>query len=334
MNKEQFMNEIKRAMEPVINSSQMSVLISTLSKLVQHIDITSSEYALSMDLQNNHKLINCFLACKRIDGLAPKSERAYMFTIRKFLDYINWLPIPKIDTNTIRLYLLHCEQSGNSKSTCDNVRRNLNSFFQWLEDEDYIAKNPCRKIKRMKDEHKIKRYFTDLEIEMLRDSCKDIRELALIDLLISSGIRVGEVPTIKISEIDWSEGRFTVTGKGNKQRYCYMTVRAKKHLQDYLKDREKKGIHSDYLFCRMKSPYTKIGSAAIGKLVKQIGERSGVADIHVHGIRSYFATNLSDKGVAAQVIQALMGHESYSTTVRYYCRPNTKEAREAVLSCA
>lgn len=334
MTKEQFINEIVSAMSNALDNSQSTQLINTLSIMLKDVELIATNNQLSTDLQNNHKILNCFFACKKIDGMSFDTEKTYKFDIGKFLDYINWMPLTKVDTNVIRLFLLHLEQKGNAKTTVDNNRRVLNTFFQWMEDEDYIHKNPCRKIKRIKEKKMVKKYFTELDMEKLRDACKNIRELALIDLLVSSGVRVGEVPTIKISEIDWNDGSFIVTGKGNKQRICYMTVRAKKHLQDYLQIREKKGIISDYLFCRMKAPYTKVGKAAIGKVVKLIGERCGIQDIHIHGIRAYFATNLSDKGIPTQVIQALMGHESFSTTSRYYCRPNTKIAREAVLNCA
>lgn len=334
MYKNQFINEIVCAMSNTLDSTQSTKLVNVLSYMLKDVELVATNNQLSIDLQNNNKILNCFFGCKRIDGMSEETERTYKFGIRKFLDYINWMPLTKVDTNIIRLYLLHLEQKGNTKTTIDNNRRVLNAFFQWLEDEDYIHKNPCRKIKRIKEKQVIKKYFNELDMEKLRDACKNIRELALIDLLVSSGVRVGEVPTIKISEIDWNEGSFIVTGKGNKQRICYMTVRAKKHIQDYLLARAKKGIVSDYLFCRMKAPYTRIGKAAIGKAVKIIGERCGIFDIHVHGIRAYFATNLSDKGVPTQVIQNLMGHESYSTTSRYYCQPNNKLARTAVLNCA
>ena len=334
MNKEQFINEIVSAMSTTLDNIQSSKLVSTLSVMLKDVDLIATNNQLSTDLENNHKILNCFFACKKIDGMSFDTEKTYKFDIGKFMDYVNWMPLTKVDTNVIRLYLIHLGQKGNAKTTIDNNRRVLNTFFQWMEDEDYIHKNPCRKIKRIKEKKTVKKYFTELDMECLRDACKNIRELALVDLLVSSGVRVGEVPTIKISEIDWNEGNFIVTGKGNKQRVCYMTVRAKKHIQDYLVAREKKGIISDYLFCRMKAPYTQIGKAAIGKVVKLLGERSGVQDIHIHGIRAFFATNLSDKGIPTQVIQALMGHESFSTTSRYYCRPNTKIARDAVLNCA
>lgn len=335
MHKEQFINELVRAMSNVLEKSQITQLINTMSYMLNNVELVATDHQLTTEnMNNNNKILNSFFACKKIDGLSYESAKSYKFTLRKFLDYTNWMPLLKVDTNIIRLYLLHCEQNGNSKSTIDNNRRNLNTFFQWLEDEDYIQKNPCRKIKRIKEGNRIKRYFTELDMEKLRDSCRNERELALIDLLISSGLRVGEVPTIKMSEINWEEGSFVVTGKGDKQRRCYMTVRAKKHLQDYLADRERRGIKSDYLFCRTKAPYGKIGKAAIGKTVKQIGERCGIPDIHIHGIRAYFATNLSDKGTPTQIIQALMGHESYSTTERYYCKSNSNNARAAVLTCA
>jgi site-specific recombinase XerD len=203
-----------------------------------------------------------------------------------------------------------------------------------LEDENYIKKNPVRKLKKLKEPHRIKKFFSELEIEKLRDSCKTKRELALVDLLISSGLRIGEIPKIKLKDINWDNGSFTVIGKGNKERICYLNVKAKKHVREYIDTRNEKGLISDYLFCRerkLKNNEDKpLCKEEIGRILKNIGNRCAVCDIHVHGIRAYFATNLSNKGVTPTIIQSLMGHESYSTTVRYYCNQNTQDTRKAV----
>ena len=335
MIKERLLTQIIQAMSNSLDKLQLSQLTEVLSTTFRDVEMEPINNALTVDLATNEKIMQTYFVCQKINGMADSTIRAYRFTLVKFMEFANYSSWDKIDTNLIRLYLLKCEKSGNSKTTVDNARRNLNTFFQWLENEDYIAKNPCRKICRIKEPSRIKRYFSEFEMEALRDSCKNKKELALIDLLISSGLRVGEVPTIKISEIDWNEGQFKVIGKGNKERYGYMTVRAKKYIQEYLKERENRGIVSDYLFCTSRSPYDRpMGKQAINKAIKKIGLRCNMHDIHVHGIRAYFATNLSKKGIPAETIQLLMGHESYSTTVRYYCKPNQSVARAAVLSAA
>lgn len=335
MIKEQLITRIIQTMSNTLDKLQLSQLTEVLATTFRDVEMEPTNNALTVDLATNEKLVQTYFVCQKINGMADSTIKAYRFTLMKFMEFANYISWDKVDTNLIRLFLLKCEKQGNKKTTVDNARRNLNTFFQWLENEDYISKNPCRKICRIKEPIRLKRYFSEYEMEALRDSCKNKKELALIDLLISSGLRVGEVPTIKISEIDWNEGQFKVIGKGNKERYGYLTVRAKKHLQEYLKERESRGVLSDYLFCSSRSPYDRpMGKQAINKAIKKIGSRCNMSDIHVHGIRAYFATNLSIHGIPAETIQLLMGHESYSTTVRYYCKPNQLVAKAAVLSAA
>ena len=333
--KEKVINEILKAMSHHLSGLQLSQLTETLTHVFENLEIEVTNNTLVTDIQTSEKLVQMYLVCQKINGIADSTITAYKFTIKKFMEFVDFKAWDKIDTNTVRLYLYQCEKRGNSKTTIDNIRRNLSAFCQWLEDEGYIQKNPCKKISRIKEPSRLKRFFSEYEVEMLRDSCKTKKEMALVDLLISSGLRIGEIPTIKVSEIDWNEGKFHVIGKGNKERVGYLTVRAKKHLREYILERETHGITSDYLFCRSKAPYdVPIGKQAINKTLKQIGDRCNLPDIHVHGLRAYFATNLSKHGVSADIIQLLMGHESYSTTVRYYCAPNMDLARKAVLSCA
>ncbi|MCM1184546.1 MAG: tyrosine-type recombinase/integrase [Roseburia sp.] len=335
MLKEKIINEIIRAMDTCLDRNQSARLLDTLSVVLQDVEFVSINNSLSTELMDNKKLINSFFVCKRIDGLSADSEATYLYTLKNFMEFTHFMPFTKVDTNIIRCFLINLQKRGNRESTCDNNRRNLNSFFQWLEDEDYITKNPCRKIKRIKEPYRIKRFFSEMEIEQLRDACSTRRELALVDLLVSSGLRVGEVSNIKLSDINWEEGSFTVIGKGNKQRKCYMNVKARKHVSEYLDERNKNGVKSNYLFSRERKPYDKaMCKAELGRILKKIGKRCNITDIHIHGIRAYFATNLSDKGIAPVTIQELMGHESYSTTVRYYCNKNSNNAKRAVLTCA
>ncbi|MCD7726640.1 MAG: tyrosine-type recombinase/integrase, partial [Clostridiales bacterium] len=333
MMKDRLINEILTTMSISLNKEQISQLAVTLSETFKNIDIVENETNKNDVLvlsQENYVLLKRFFVNKKLDGLSQSSINAYNFCIKKFLNFIDYRNLCKVDTNLIRLFLYNCKNTC-SKTTVDNYRRYLNSFYQWLDNEGYVDKNPCKKIARIKEPERHKRYFSELEIEKLRDSCKTKKEMALIDLLISSGVRIGEIPTIKISKINWENGCFSVIGKGDKERYCYMNVRAKKHIQEYLEERMDNGIISDYLFCHSRKPYDlPLSKSSINKTIKNIGKRCGVEDIHVHGIRTYFATNLSDKGVRPETIQLLMGHGSYSTTVRYYCKPNNNNAQYVV----
>lgn len=333
--KDRVINDILLGVSSKLDQKQLQHLRNVLNIVLADVDISESRDLPSTDVQNNLKLVRLFVACKRIDGLSKNSEMAYLRTIRSFMDFSENIPLTDVSVNTIRAYLYKLEIKGNKKTTCDNNRRNLRSFFQWLEDEGYIQKNPVRRIKRMKEPQRLKKFFSELEIEKLRDACVSKRELALVDLLISTGLRVGEISQIKVSEINWSNNSFCVIGKGDKQRRCYMNVRARKHVIEYLQERKEQGIISDYLFCPVRAPYNKeLCKEEFGRIIKKIGKRCGVEDIHIHGIRAYFATNLSRKGVAPSIIQELMGHESYNTTVRYYCNIDLSDAEQAVTNCA
>lgn len=332
--KERLIKEVVTAMSFHLNSEQSNQLINVLTTVFADIQMTPTKNALAQHIITNEKLVKNYYVCKKVNQMGDSSLKTYLYHIKKFVDFIRNEDLLKVDTNTVRLFLINLEKGGMSEISRDNVRRVLKAFYQWLVDEEYLHKNPVAKIPKIKEPQRIKRYFTELEIETIRDACINKRELALVDLLISSGLRVAEVSTIRISEINWDEGRFTVIGKRNKQRYGWMTVRAQKHIKEYLKERENKGIHSDFLFCRTRFPYDNpIGKEGVAKILKNIGKRCNIADIHVHGIRAFFATNLSDKGIPGETIQLLMGHDSYATTIRYYCRPNNDKAKNAVRTC-
>ena len=219
-----------------------------------------------------------------------------------------------ITTDDVRRFLLNYEKTV-CKTTANNCRRNLNIFFQFMEDEEYIIKNPVKKIPKIKEGKKYKRFYTDLEIESMRDACIDRRELALIDLLISSGLRVSEVSNIMLTEIDWESRTIIIHGKGDKDRIVPFTVRCKKHLQEYLLER---GKISEYLFCAYKKPYNKLSTGTINKIVKTVGTRIGLPDITVHCFRRWLASDLNKKSVDPTIIQEILGHASFETTQKHY----------------
>ncbi len=294
---------------------QMTQSINILTNVFSNIDFISSENMLSVDASNNSLIIKNFIGCKKMGGIKDRSLEQYTYSISSLVDFYHNKDLANITTDDIRRYLLYYEKSV-SKTTANNCRRNLNVFFQFMEDEEYIAKNPVKKIPRIKEDLKYKRFYTDYEIESMRDACINKRELAIIDLLISTGLRVSEVSNILLSEVDWDKKTMIIHGKGGKDRIVPFSIRCKKHLQEYLFERGQNV--SSYLFCSLKKPYGKISKDTINQIIKKIGTRIGLPDITVHCFRRWLASDLNKKGVDPTIIQDILGHSSFETTQKHY----------------
>ena len=297
------------------DSAQMNRIMNIMTNVFLDIDFISTKNTLSTDRYKNETIIKNFIGCKRMSGVKDSSLKQYNWTILAFLRFCKNKDLTNITTDDIRRYLLYYEKSV-CKKTANNCRINLNVFFQFMEDEEYIAKNPVRKIPKIKEDIKYKRFYTDFEIESMRDACADKRELAIVDLLISTGLRVTEVSNILLSEIDWEQRTIIIHGKGGKDRMVPFSVRCKKHLQEYLLQR---GINlSPYLFCSKRKPYCKLGKDSINKNIKNIGVRVGLPDITVHCFRRWLASDLNKKGADPTIIQEILGHASFETTQKHY----------------
>lgn len=292
---------------------QMQKSLNILTNVFSGVDFVSSKEMLSVDKCRNSTIIKNFIGCKKMGGLKDSTLEQYSYSISSLLRFCQ-KELININTDDIRRFLLHYEKTV-CKTTANNCRRNLNVFFQFMEDEEYIAKNPVKKIPRIKEEMKYKRFYTDLEIESMRDACVNRRELALIDLLISSGLRVSEVSNILVPEINWEDRTMLIHGKGGKDRIVPFSVRCKKHMQEYLEEREYKGVH---LFCSLRQPYSRLSKSTINKMIKEIGSRVGLSGITVHCFRRWLASDLNKKGVDATVIQDILGHASFETTQKHY----------------
>lgn len=296
------------------DNEQAHRIMNIFTTIFEDVDFIATEYMLSVDKCQNEIIIKNFMGCKKMSGIKDSSIEQYIISVSTLLRFIN-KNLVDIDTNDIRRFILQYEQSV-SKVTANNCRRNLNVFFQFMEDEGYIIKNPVKRIPKIKEEKRLKRFYTDFEIESMRDACENKRELAIIDLLISTGLRVSEVSNILLSEINWEERTIIIHGKGDKDRIVPFSVRCKKHLQEYLLER---GIFiSDYLFCSFKKPYNKLGTESINKVVQKIGSRVGLPKITVHCFRRYMASDLNKKDVSPIVIQRILGHSSFETTQKHY----------------
>lgn len=280
---------------------------------------------------DNGDLLELFLTAKEVEGCSPKTIAYYEATLQHMESRLS-KPIARVSSDDLRKYLSEYElERGSSKVTIDNIRRILSSFFSWLEDEDYIVKSPVRKIKRVKAAVKAKETLSDEELEALRDSCDSKRDLAMVDLLASTGMRVGELIRLDIDDVDIQGRECIVTGKGNKQRPVYFDARTKLHLTAYLESR-KDG--NPALFVSLNGKTQRLSVCTIEKRIKALGEKAQVGRVHPHKFRRTLATHAIDKGMPIEQVQKLLGHSKIETTMHYAMvnQSNVKASHEKYLS--
>lgn len=258
--------------------------------------------------------IQLFLAAKRVEGCSEKTIRYYDSTLRNVLKTIN-KDVLQITTDDLRLYLDNYQSNRSAgKTTIDNIRRILSSFFSWLEDEDYIMKSPVRRIHKVKTCKTVKETYSDEALEIMRDQCESVRDLALIDLLASTGMRVGELVLLNRDDIDFTNRECVVLGKGNKQRKVYFDARAKIHLQNYLNGR---ADDNPALFVSLQQPHNRLQIRGIEIRLHELGEKLNLCRIHPHKFRRTLATMAIDKGMPIEQVQQLLGHQNVDTTLQY-----------------
>ena len=264
--------------------------------------------------QANGELLQAFISAKKIEGCSDKTLCYYQSSIEALLSS-EQKRIDTLGTNDIRSYLArYQEERGSSRVTIDNLRRIFSSFFAWLEDEDYIAKSPVRRIHQVRTESLVKEVIRDEHMETLRDACHEIRDLAMIDLLASTGMRVGELVKINCGDIDFHERQCIVFGKGNKEREVYFNARTKIHLKRYLESRKD---NNPALFVSLSLPYNRLSIGGVEKRLRQLGKRVGLSKIHPHKFRRTLATMAIDKGMPIEQVQRLLGHVKIDTTLHY-----------------
>lgn len=287
------------------NQSQklQRVLVSRLMKQAKTVDGLSNDNYLSM-----------FLNAKKIEGCSERTLSYYKSTVEKLLWSIDE-SIRKVTTDDIRGYLANYQCLNNcSKTTIDNVRRNISSFFTWLEEEDYIIKSPMRRIHKIKTVKTVKEVISDEEIEKMRDGCRNLRDLAIIDLLYSTGIRIGELVRLNIDDIDFEERECIVFGKGGKERRVYFDAKTKIHLLGYINSRSDT---NPALFVTLDAPYNRLKISGIEIRLRRLGRELGINKVHPHKFRRTMATRAIDKGMPVEQVQKLLGHSQIDTTMHY-----------------
>lgn len=300
-------NAIKGEMNPILTENQMKMLEQVLTKHLSGVIAAETQ-------QKEIELLPAFIAAKRVEGCSEKSLRYYESTIRNMLEAVS-KPEKQITTEDLRSYLDTYQRRGTvSKVTLDNVRRILSTFFSWLEDEDYIVKSPVRRIHKVKTGKTVKETYTDESLELMRDYCDNPRDLAMIDLLASTGIRVGELVKLNRADVDFENRECIVFGKGNKERKVYFDARTKIHLQKYLASRTD---DNEALFVSLIKPFDRLQISGVEIRLRKIGRDLGIHKTHPHKFRRTLATMAIDKGMPIEQVQQLLGHQSIDTTLQY-----------------
>lgn len=308
-------DQIMQDMLNSLDNAQLEILSNALDSAFSSVEISSNKQSETSFNDNlDQQLVKAFIAAKRIEGCSEKTLQYYQKTIQDFILRIS-KNIKKISTDDVRQYLTDYQQRKNSsKVTIDNIRRIFSSFFSWLEDEEYIFKSPIRRIHKVKTDKIIKETYSDEELEKLRDSCATPRDIAVIDTLASTGMRIGEMVLLNKQDINFTERECVVFGKGNKERIVYFDARTKMHLQQYLESRTDS---NEALFVSLRNPATRITISGIESRLRKYGRQLNINRVHPHKFRRTLATMAIDKGMPIEQLQRFLGHQRIDTTLQY-----------------
>ena len=318
-------------------------IVSVLNEMSEYLSITQMKKLQEVIIRNfseneavktnipNEEFLKMFLAAKRIEGCSERTIKYYRMTIQNLLSVVE-TNVRKITTEEIREYLSDYQKINNcSNVTIDNVRRNISSFFSWLEEEDYILKSPMKRIHKIKTKTVVKNTISDEGIEKLRDHCRERRDLAIIDLLYSTGIRVGELVNLNIDDIDLEGRECVVYGKGGKERRVYFDAKAKVHLKEYIENR---CDNNEALFVTLDAPYDRLKISGVEIRLRNLGRQLNLEKIHPHKFRRSMATRAIDKGMPIEQVQKILGHSQIDTTMQYAMvnQNNVKTAHQKYMS--
>lgn len=314
--KEKLINDIARKMLPYLDNAQLAKLEEVLEHSFYGFEILLSDEKMDnkADTIKNSNMLDMFLSAKRVEGCSEKTLRYYEITIGKMFRTLNKQAV-HIQTDDLRKYLSEYQQNSKcSKANIDNIRRILSSFFSWLEDENYILKSPVRRIHKIRTDKVVKETYTDEALEVMRDNCKCVRDLAMIDLLASTGMRVGELVHLNRNDIDFENRECIVFGKGSKERPVYFDARTKIHLKNYLDSRDDE---NPALFVSLLAPYNRLEVSGVEIRLRKLGRSLGLNKVHPHKFRRTLATKAIDKGMPIEQVQRLLGHSKIDTTMEY-----------------
>ena len=310
--RDELISEVVQRMLPYLDNKQLVNLQNNLNQVLQRYDVELIDSGNSEN--DNQELVEKFISAKRVEGCSEKTLKYYLATIEAMNSSLE-KDVRIIQTEDLRKYLTDYQmQNGSSKVTIDNIRRIISSFFAWLEDEDYIIKSPVRRIHKVKTVSNIKETYTDEELELMRDNCEELRDLAIVDMLASTGMRIGEMVLLNRNDLNFNERECIVLGKGSKERIVYFDARTKLHLQEYIKSRVD---DEPALFVTLRAPYKRIQIGGIERRLRELGKSLKISRVHPHKFRRTLATMAIDKGMPIEQLQRLLGHQRIDTTLQY-----------------
>ena len=309
--KKELIADVMQRMLHHLDNAQLKQLQQALEQALYNYEITENA---PVEEDDNTTLLTTFISAKRIEGCSEKTLKYYRTTIETMLNTMQ-KNVRRILTEDLRLYLTEYQNRNQSgRVTMDNIRRILSSFFAWLEDEDYIIKSPVRRIHKVKTATCIKETYTDEDLERMRDNCEELRDLAIIDMLASTGMRIGEMVLLNRRDINFNERECVVFGKGDKERVVYFDARTKLHLMEYLDSRTDT---NPALFVTLQEPHERIKIGGIEARLREIGKKLNIIKVHPHKFRRTLATMAIDKGMPIEQLQKLLGHQRIDTTLQY-----------------
>ena len=329
--KKTLINQIQTEMSGVLNNAQRQKLSEVLEHCFFNVDVVALGNENLIQSKSNLTLKEEFLSAKQVEGCSERSVSYYSSTLDNLIKTLE-KPFNQIETEDLRVYLSEYQKKNDaSKQTIDNIRRILSSFFTWLEDEDYILKSPVRRIHKIKTMKQVKETYSDEALERLRDNCKTIRDLALIDMLASTGMRVGELVKLNRVDVDFVNRECVVLGKGSKERVVYFDARTKLHLQNYLNSRTD---DNESLFVSLLEPHNRLEIAGVEIMLRKLGRSLEINKVHPHKFRRTLATRAIDKGMPIEQVQKLLGHQKIDTTMEYAIvdQQNVKNSHKKYLS--
>ena len=312
--KETLIKNIEQQMCASLNNAQNQKLHEVLTYCLYDVSITTNNECTSNVENDNSALLENFLAAKHVEGCSERSIKYYKSTLQKAITILQ-KPFNQIETEDLRQYLSNYQKINNaSRMTIDNVRRILSTFFTWLEDENYILKSPVRRIHKIKTAKLVKETYSDETLVLLRDNCKTARDLAIIDMLASTGMRVSELVTLNRQDVDFVNRECVVFGKGSKERPVYFDARTKIHLLNYLNERKD---NNPALFVSLLEPHNRLQISGVEIALRKLGRSLNIQKVHPHKFRRTLATQAIDKGMPIEQVQKLLGHQKIDTTMEY-----------------
>ncbi|WP_296880501.1 site-specific tyrosine recombinase/integron integrase [Thomasclavelia sp.] len=330
--KEIIIKEIEQKLLRHLDNAQMELLHKILKYCFENIEIVIKDDKINDIFEySNEEMIKKFVAAKEIEGCSERTIKYYHSTLVMLNDRTD-VHVTHMTTDDLRQYLTDYQKINNcSKVSIDNIRRNLSSFFSWLEEENYILKSPMKRIHKIKTDKVIKETLTDENLEYLRDNCDNLRDLAIIDLLASTGMRVGELVRLNINDIDFENRECVVFGKGNKERPVYFDARTKIHLKNYLNSRDD---NNPALFVSLDKPHDRLKISGVEIRLRNLGRKLGIKKVHPHKFRRTVATRAIDKGMPIEQVQSLLGHSQIDTTMHYAIvnQNNVKESHRKYIA--